>query len=103
MHDGAFTTLEATLRHELDPIKSARNYNSADHLEEQYAKTFRQNQMDTIVVHAMTKPEDIERSALSDEEFKDLLAFLRSLTSPSLDELVKFIPSRVPSGLPVKD
>jgi hypothetical protein len=32
-----------------------------------------------------------------------LIAFLKALTSPSLDKLVHLTPAKVPSGLPVKD
>lgn len=103
MHDGAYSTLEATVRHELDPLKGAQNYDPYAHLPEQYAKTFRKKQMDRIALRAMTRPEDIEQAKLSDEEFDDLIAFLKSLTSPSLDSLMQLTPDKVPSGLPVED
>lgn len=103
MHDGVYSTLEATVRHMLDPIESAKNYNPEAHLDPQYAKTLRLNQMVDILATALTKPEDVERVELSDDEVNDLLAFLKSLTSPSLDKLVNLIPEKVPSGLTIKD
>jgi cytochrome c peroxidase len=39
--------------------------------------------------------------ALSERELGDLLAFLESLTSLSLETLPLVIPEEVPSGLPV--
>jgi cytochrome c peroxidase len=103
MHDGAYSTLEATVRHEIDPLEAANNYKPNDNLPESYAKTFRKDQMSTIVSVGMKIPEDIQRVELIDDEVNNLISFLNSLTSPSLDELVKWIPSTVPSGLPVKD
>ena len=59
--------------------------------------------MTRIATFALRKPEDIERVELNDDEFKDLIAFLKALTSPSLDKLVQLNPAQVPSGLPVED
>lgn len=103
MHDGVYSTLEATVRHELAPLDSAQNYDPYSQLSETYAKTFKKEQMDKIAIFALRKPEDIEKVELSDNEFNDLIAFLKALTSPSLDTLVKWNPERVPSGLPVED
>ena len=103
MHDDAYSTLEATVRHELDPIRAAQNYDPYLQLSERYAKTFKKEQMTKIVTFALRKPEDIEKIELTDDEFNDLIAFLKALTSPSLDTLVKWNPPKVPSGLPVKD
>ena len=103
MHDGAYTTLEATVRHELDPIRAAQNYDPYSQLPERYAKTYKKDQMSKIATFALRKPEDIEKIELTDAEFNDLIAFLKALTSPSLDTLVKWNPPKVPSGLPVKD
>ena len=103
MHDGAYSTLEATVRHELDPLNAAKNYDPYSQLPEQYAKTFRKEQMGRIATLAITKPEDIERVELNDDEFNDLIAFLKALTSPSLDKLIQLVPAEVPSGLPVED
>jgi cytochrome c peroxidase len=103
MHDGAYSTLEATVRHELAPLESANSYAPYSNLPESLAKTFRKEQMGVIISNAKNKLEDLEQVKLNDDEFKDLIAFLKSLTSPSLDELVKWNPSTVPSGLPVED
>jgi len=103
MHDGVYATLEATVRHELDPLTTAQNYDPYSQLPEHYAKTFKKDQMTRIATFALRKPEDIERIELNDDEFNDLIAFLKALTSPSLDQLARLNPAQVPSGLPVKD
>jgi cytochrome c peroxidase len=103
MHDGAYATLEATVRHELDPLNAMKNYDPYSQLPEQYAKTFRKEQMNHIANLAIRKSEDIERIELNDDEFNNLIAFLKALTSPSLDKLLPLTPAEVPSGLPVED
>ena len=103
MHDGVYSTLEATVRHELDPLRSAQNYDPYSQLPERYAKTFKKEQMTRIATFALRKPEDIEPVELSDDEFNNLIAFLKALTSPSLDTLAQLTPAMVPSGLPVED
>jgi len=100
MHDGAFTTLESTIRHHLDPIASLQNYDPG--------------QLTVLLADkCQDQPEalaDIEQwyannaSAgvqLSDEQIHLLLVFLDSLTAPSALDLSHTIPASVPSGLPV--
>ncbi len=101
MHDGLYSTLEATVRHELDPIGSAKNYDPYAHLTKDVAELYRAKQMEDIL--SFTKPEDTQKVTLSEGELSNLLAFLESLTSPSLDGLAKWVPKKVPSGLPVED
>jgi cytochrome c peroxidase len=101
MHDGAYNDLTAVVRHELDPKKSAFNYDPSQHLSATYLETCKLEQ--TKIIASLAKPEEIEPIYLSDSEVEELVIFLKSLTSPSLDELVKLVPERVPSGLPVED
>ncbi len=101
MHDGTFATLEATVRHELDPKGSAANYDPYAHLPAVYAKTYHQDQMETIA--RLAKPADTKAVSLNDQQVEELIAFLDSLTSPQLENLVRLTPDKVPSGLPVED
>ena len=101
MHDGAYTSLEAAVRHHLDPIGSCESYDEA-----QLAPRFRDEvQSDPAAVARMTaslSPLLAEPPALSDAEVDDLLAFLEALTSPSAAEGLVEVPAEVPSGLPVE-
>jgi len=101
MHDGAFTTLEATVRHHLNPTASLQNYDVSQLTV--LLKDTCQDQPETLA--AITKwysPQNASEGVqLSDQEIQDLLAFLESLTSPSALDLKHTIPSSVPSGLPV--
>lgn len=101
MHNGLYTTLEATIRHHLDPIRSFQNYDT------------RQLTMPALKDHVHNSDEDLETQlstfseilktppSLSKRELSDLIQFLHALTSPSLKDLERNVPPDVPSGLVV--
>jgi cytochrome c peroxidase len=101
MHDGAFTTLEATVRHHLNPGVSLQNYD-VKQLTELMAETC-QDQPETLAaIMKWYSPKNASEGVeLSRQEMQALLAFLDSLTSPSALDLSHTIPASVPSGLPV--
>jgi cytochrome c peroxidase len=101
MHNGAFTTLEATVRHHLDPRASLQNYDPGQLSE--LLKDTCQDQPETIAAILMWYSSDNASDGvqLTDEEIRLLLAFLDSLTSPTALDLSHTIPASVPSGLPV--
>ncbi len=101
MHDGAFTTLEAAVRHELDPQTSATNYD-ASQLPDEFAAVYRGNKTADII--AAADPVDTAAIDLSDSQVADIVSFLQALTSPSIATLsINDIPQSVPSGLPLAD
>src|SRR5262249_47375255 len=98
MHDGAFTTLEAAIRHHLNPSASVRTYDPAAQglapdlsgpigpVEDMLAR------LDPLLADPPT---------LSDEQVAELVAFVRDgLLDPRAgpDNLRKLVPKRVPSG-----
>jgi cytochrome c peroxidase len=101
MHDGAFTTLEATIRHHLDPQTSLQGYDPNQLTE--LMKDTCQDQPETLaaIMNWYSQKNASEGVQLSDEEIQLLIAFLDSLTSPSASDLSHTIPASVPSGLPV--
>jgi cytochrome c peroxidase len=101
MHDGAFTTLEATVRHHLNPAASLQNYDPSQ-LTELMRDTC-QDQPETIaaILQWYTQDNPSEGAQLSEREFQQLLAFLDAFTSPSALDLSHTIPDSVPSGLQV--
>lgn len=101
MHDGAYSSLEAAVRHELNPLHAAMNYDARANLPERYQETAKLVQ--TTKIASLAKVEDTRPINLTDTEVQELLAFLKSLTSPSLHTLVDLVPKSVPSGLPVED
>jgi cytochrome c peroxidase len=101
MHDGAFMTLEATIRHHLNPIASLQNYDPSQLTA--LVKDACQDQPETLaaIMKWYTPKNASEGVQLSNQEIQYLLAFLDSLTSPSATDLKHTIPDSVPSGLQV--
>jgi len=101
MHDGAFTTLEAAVRHHLNPTASLQNYDPSQ-LSVLLADTC-QNQPETLaaIMKWYSNKNASEGVKLSDKEIEQILAFLDSLTAPGALDMKDTIPASVPSGLPV--
>jgi cytochrome c peroxidase len=102
MHNGAYTTLEAAVRHHLDPATALRHYDVSQ-LAPDLRETF---QDDDETIESMLSTLDTRVAApleVSDAEVNELLAFLEALTDPAAADLRDDIPDSVPSGLPVGD
>lgn len=102
MHDGAFTTLEAAVRHQLDPLASLANYDVGQ-LPAKFSATLDQDPSRNAARSAALDAEMTTPVGLSESEIKDLMTFLHSLTDPASLNLLRDIPDTVPSGLPVRD
>jgi cytochrome c peroxidase len=102
MHNGAFATLEAAVRHHLDATSGLRNYDPA-----QLPEYFRHGlHTDPAVYDDILQtldPRLAEPTLLTDVQVSELLAFLHALTSPAAVDLAHLVPDSVPSGLPVED
>jgi cytochrome c peroxidase len=100
MHDGAFTTLEAAIRHHLDPVASARAYSPVA------------EGLDTDLLGATAPIQPVldrldpllaSPTPLSEEQIEDLVAFVKeALRDPRAtpSNLMKLVPRRLPSGRP---
>jgi len=102
MHDGAYTTLEASVRHYLDTDSALRSYDASQLREDLRASHL----SDPATIEALAASIDPLVAApltLSDAEVADIVLFLRSLTDPGASDLSTTIPASVPSGLPVGD
>jgi cytochrome c peroxidase len=101
MHDGAYPTLDAVLRHYKDVPKSLREYDVS-----QLAPALRGSYHgDQQTINAILTTLDFRLRQplnLTEGEISDLVAFLESLTDPSARDLGGLIPVAVPSGLPVR-
>jgi len=108
MHDGAYPTLEAVLRHYTNPDSAQRHYD----VNQLPAALRSQHHGDAATIAAVMANLDfrlrpgnwdgtqnglgIKLSAL---EQKQIIAFLKSLTDPAARNLSSVIPASVPSGL----
>ncbi|MBI4228196.1 MAG: cytochrome-c peroxidase [Deltaproteobacteria bacterium] len=102
MHSGAYTNLEAAVRHHLNPKEALRNYDSSQ-LDPRFRNMVQNKEM--IEAGALITIDGVMANPinLNDQEFSDLMDFLQSLTDPkALDQYSK-IPGEVPSGLPIYD
>ncbi|OLC03423.1 MAG: hypothetical protein AUH78_12805 [Gemmatimonadetes bacterium 13_1_40CM_4_69_8] len=101
MHNGAFPTLEAVVRHYNDVTGELQAYDVS-----QLAPALRDTYHgDDATINAVLETLDFRLRAplgLTDAERRDLVAFLKALTDPSARDLTSLIPATVPSGLPVE-
>ncbi len=102
MHDGAYTTLEASVRHYLNTDAALRSYD-ASQLREDLRASHLSDPARVEALAASIDPLVKTPLALSDGEVADIMFFLRSLTDPAASDLGAMIPTSVPSGLPVGD
>jgi cytochrome c peroxidase len=103
MHDGAYATLEAVVRHYNDVVFAQQNFDVS-----QLAPMFRalhHGDATTIAAVSATLDNRLPASGtLADAGIvEDLVAFLKSLTDPAARDLSSLVPASVPSGLPVAD
>jgi len=100
MHDGAFPTLEAVLRHYNDVPLALQTYDPSQ-LQPSLRATYHG---DAATTDSVLRTLDFRLQTplhLTDDELADLVAFLKSLTDPSARDLSALVPTAVPSGLPV--
>jgi len=100
MHDGAFPTLEAVVRHYNDVPLTLTTYD-ASQLDPALRPTYHG---DAATTDSVLRTLDFRLQTplhLTEGEMGDLVAFLKSLTDPSARDLSALVPAAVPSGLPV--
>ena len=93
-HDGAYTSLEGITRHMLSPIKSAKSYDPNQlHQSAVLTRDTKANTLEAINSGVEISP----KPNLNDEDVKNLVSFLKSLTDPcvkSRECLSQWIPSK---------
>ena len=100
LHNGAYTSLKAVIRHHLDPEIGLRSYNPGQ-LRPELADTF-QNDAETVTAILDNLDPSVRTPVLlSDQEMGQLLAFLDALTDPAAKNLSQVVPATVPSGLSI--
>lgn len=107
-HDGAFNSLQAVVRHHLDPLSSIEDYDPS-----QIVMPTRPDldaldlicHLDPVARAGIADAIEIEPPypPLSTRNIGDLMDFLHALTDPSAMDLRTVVPRHVPSGLPLGD
>lgn len=103
MHNGAYATLEAAIRHHLDPAAAYAAYDLSQI--EPDMQAFGLNPAAPVFdarnpVVLGHRPGQT-RIDLTDAQVADLIEFLKALTDPRMLDTAAFAPATVPSGLPV--
>ena len=105
-HAGAYSTLEAVVRHHLDPVESLENFD-----QDQVVLPSRPDldAQDFVVMNesarvaAIAAANELAPVRLKETQIADLIEFLHALTDPAAIDLRKDIPVSVPSGLTLAD
>ena len=101
-HSGAYDTLEAIVRHYLDPIGALNDYDQGQAVLPSRADL---DAIDFVVMDDAASRQDIAAAnqsmpvSLSEREIDDLMAFLHALTDPAALDMRHIVPDSVPSGL----
>nr|AFI78774.1 methylamine utilization protein MauG [uncultured bacterium ws198A12] len=103
-HSGAFDTLEAMLRHHLDPVASLYGYDASQAVmpsrPDLDAKDYRA-MSDANVVASIAKANELSPVHLSEREVRQLIDFLHALTDPAMLDMRGDVPKALPSGMPL--
>jgi cytochrome c peroxidase len=102
MHNGAYPTLEAVVRHYSNVDSAVTSYDVTQ-LEPALRSTYH-GDADTRQKLLASVDFRLRRNlGFTPEEQRQLVAFLKSLTDPAARDLSGVKPASVPSGLPVPD
>ena len=102
MHDGAYPTLEAVVRHYSNVDSAVTSYDVTQ-LEPALRSMYHGDAATRQKLLASVDPRLRRVLAFTPEEQRQLVAFLKSLTDPAARDLSSVMPASVPSGLPVRD
>jgi cytochrome c peroxidase len=109
-HAGAYNTLEAVVRHHLDPVNSLYNYDQTQAVlpsrPDLDAEDFVvMNDTDRLYAIELAARNEMALQALglNERQFADVIDFLHALTDPAAIDLRKGMPASVPSGLSLAD
>jgi cytochrome c peroxidase len=100
-HAGAYATLEAVVRHHLDPVAALYSYDPAQAVLPSRPDL---DAVDLVVMQdaarlaAIADANELAPVELSETDIANLLAFLHALTDPAAHDLRGDLPASVPSG-----
>ncbi|MBT6189000.1 MAG: cytochrome-c peroxidase [Tateyamaria sp.] len=101
-HSGAYATLEAVVRHHLDPVNSLRNYDPAQAVLPGLDVDDLRILSDPAEIDAIAAANSLAPRDLDDQQVADILVFLEGLTDTQSLRGALGVPLSVPSGLLVE-
>jgi len=105
-HSGAYDTLEAAVRHHLDPVASLYSYDGSQlrlpSRPDLDAKDLAAMD-DSAVLASISQANELSPANLSEREIALLIDFLHALTDPAMLDMRGDVPRSLPSGLPLGD
>lgn len=105
-HDGAYNSVEAVIRHHMNPARALENYDTSQAVLQSRPDLDAKNflaQSDPSRRADLAAHSEIDRIRLSDAEVASVLDFLNALTDPASLDMRHNVPMRVPSGLPLAE
>jgi len=100
MHNGAYPTLEAVVRHYNNVDSAVKSYD-VNQLPASLRSSYHGDAATVSALLTSLDPRLQQPIRLTADEQRQIVAFLKSLTDPSARDLVGIAPAAVPSGLPV--
>jgi cytochrome c peroxidase len=100
MHNGAMATLEAAVRHHLDPVAAFDAYDPSQ-LPEYMRTELRSSPEHAADLKARVAPQLKDGIPLDDAQVADVLAFLKAMSDPTIGDWGDLVPESVPSGLAI--
>jgi len=102
MHNGAYRTLEAVIDHYDDVATALREYDVSQ-LDPALQASHHGDEATIAAILERLDGRLFGRLDLTEDEKRELVVFLRSLTDPSARDLAAIAPVSVPSGLPLRE
>ncbi|MDH3577875.1 MAG: cytochrome-c peroxidase [Gammaproteobacteria bacterium] len=105
-HSGAFNTLEAMLRHHLDPVASLYDYDASEVVTPARPDLDAKDYLalsDPDVLASIAQAIELSPARLSEREIRQLVDFLHALTDPAMLDRRGGVPKSLPSGMPLGD
>ncbi len=105
-HSGAFNTLEAMLRHHLDPVASLYDYDAGQVVAPARPDLDAQDYLatsDANVLAGIAAANQLAPVRLTEREIRQLIDFLHALTDPAMLDRRGDVPTSLPSGMPLAD
>jgi len=100
MHNGAYATLRAAVKHYVNVSTALQTYDKSQ-LPSALQATVQDDPGTHAAILATVSPIVAPPLSLTDQQVDDIVAFLLALTDPSATDLSSQVPAAVPSGLPV--